>query len=103
VSIPPITKTVVAAEAYHRATMHHIRVQDELADAKAGLKEAQEEFDLKTKKLADAKERERECWEDLVIARSMAYPEVPRPLEELIGEPLCCPTGCNPTNCTKGK
>ena len=83
-SIPPITKTVCAAEAYHRASLHHIRVQDELADAKAQLKGAQEEFDLKTRKLESAVKGEADRWSDLVIARTMAYPEKIQPLEVLL-------------------
>jgi hypothetical protein len=68
----------VAADAYHRAARHHLNTQDELSEAKEELRSAQEQYDMKVKKLAEAVKNEAARWADVVMARMRAYPDPER-------------------------
>jgi hypothetical protein len=67
----------LAAEAYARASRHHLNTQDEVSEAKEELRRAQE-FYTKVKKLAEAVKNEAARWADVVMARMKAYPDPER-------------------------
>jgi len=78
----------LAAEAYARASRHHLNTQDEVSEAQDELRIAQAQYDMKLAKLEAAVKNEAARWADVVMARMKAYPEEPRPLETLLASPL---------------